>query len=80
MTTSGGDGTTNRGHVVPRHVWVAPAGRWQDRCVGILLDQRRGADGWEVLVTWATGGGNVTVTGHTSWLPASLVRKLDEMK
>lgn len=74
------DGTGTRGHVVPRHVWVAPDGRWQDRRVGILLDQRRTEDGWEVLVTWATGGGNVAVTSHTKWHPASLVRKLDEMK
>lgn len=77
---STGDGTTLGGHVVPRHVWVAPEGRWHDSKPGLLLDQRRGHDGWEVLVTWATGGGNVAVMQRTSWLPSALVRKLDEMK
>lgn len=73
-----GDGTTNRGHVVPRHVWVAPDARWQDRRPGILLEQRRGEDGWEVLVSYATGGGNVAVTQRTGWVAASLVRAVDE--
>jgi hypothetical protein len=74
------DGTGQRGHTVPQHVWVAPDGRWQDRCVGMLLEQRRGENGWEVRVAWATGGGNRAVMQHGGWLPASLVRKLDEMK
>lgn len=74
------DGTTNRGHMVPRHVWVAPDGRWADRCPGIAWDQRRAEDGWEVLVTYVTGGGNVSPMQHGGWQPASLVRAVEEMK
>ena len=75
-----GDGTTNRGHMVPKHVWVAPDGRWHARCPGVAWDRRRTEDGWEYLVAYVTGGGNVSPQQRLGWVSAALARPIEEMK
>ena len=70
------DGTGQHGHTPPRHVWVAPDGRWEAALPGVLLEWRKG-ETWEALVTWGSGGGNVATTCHTQWLPAEKVRPVD---
>ncbi|WP_166390341.1 hypothetical protein [Nocardioides ochotonae] len=71
------DGTGQQGHTVPRHVWVAPDGRWEAALPGVLLDWRKVGASWEALVMWGSGGGNVASAGHTQWLSADKVRKVD---
>ncbi|SDC47146.1 hypothetical protein [Nocardioides lianchengensis] len=76
-----GDATTNRGHMVPRHVWVAPTGQWHEKCPGFAWDRRRDENGfWEYLVSYVTGGGNVRPQQRAGWMSAALVRLVDEVK
>lgn len=69
------DGTGQRGHTVPRHVWVTlPNGR---RCPGVLMEWRQGGGRWEALVIYADGGGAAPVNAQTSWVPAEYVELFD---
>ena len=63
------------GYMAPRHVWVTdPSGFVRAyRSPGVVLDQRRGPEGWEVFVLWAEGGGNVKPRVAMEWLPAERV-------
>lgn len=72
MAVAAGDGTGNRRHVSPRHVWVKFGSLASP---GVLIGWRRGRDGqWSALVVYATGGGNVDVTITSQWVPAAHVR------
>ena len=63
-----------------RHVWVvnAPAqlGRWP----GLLLEWRRGDDGWEARVVMATAEPDDRTVARLveRWLPADCLEPLDE--
>jgi hypothetical protein len=68
------DGTGQRGHVAPKHVWVDGDGMSAARAPGILLDWRVVDGGrWEAHVVWANGGGNVKARSVLEWLPAERV-------
>lgn len=73
MTAVAGDGTGQRGHAAPRHVWVRFGSQ---ACPGVLLNWRRGRSGWEAYVMYATGGGTSSVTVTQQWLPAAHVRPI----
>lgn len=74
MTARATDGTGQRGHVAPRHVWVKYGSQASP---GVLLDWRRTAGGWEALVMYATGGGTSSVTVTQQWLPQAHVLPLE---
>src|SRR3954469_13110079 len=67
-----------RGYARARHVWVDLTNTWGDKAEpGILLDWRRGRQGWEGLVirasTYSTGSGTA-FTVMQSWVPRTLIR------
>lgn len=62
------DGTGQRGHPLPRHVWVNVTANPAYRCPGVLLDWRRVGRRWEALVVYVEGGGNVRPRAHVEWL------------
>ena len=66
-------------HLNPRHVWVTDPASFVRayRSPGVVLDQRRGSDGWEVFVLWAEGGGNVKPRAAMEWLPSDRVTPAD---
>jgi hypothetical protein len=70
-----GDGTGQRGKVSPRHVWVKFGSLASP---GVLLDWRRGRNGWEAYVMYATGGGTSSVTVTAQWVPAAHVMPLEQ--
>jgi hypothetical protein len=65
--------------VTPRHVWVTDVGRVRThRLPGVAFDRRRGSGGWEYLVAYADGGGNIQTRSYVEWLPAGRVTPADE--
>lgn len=64
------DGTGQRGHTAPRHVWVKYGSAISP---GVLLDWRQEGSGWEALVVYASGGGTSSVTVTQQWVPAAHV-------
>jgi hypothetical protein len=73
------DGTGSYGHLSPKHVWVSDPGFSRAlRMPGVVLDQRRGQDGWEVLVAYGEGGGNIKPRAHMEWMPADRVTAVDQ--
>jgi hypothetical protein len=69
------DGSGQRGHTVPRHVWVNVTGNAAYRYAGVLIDWRVDQRGnWEALVVWVDGGGNLKAHAHLGWVAASHVR------
>lgn len=68
-----GDGTGQRGHQAPKHVWVDGDRLASDRAPGILLDWRAVEGRWEAYVVWADGGGNVKPRAYFEWLPEERV-------
>lgn len=71
------DGTGQRGHTVPRHVWVTIPNEPPRRCPGLLVEWRQGGGRWEALVTYADGGGAAPVNAQTSWVPAEFLELHD---
>lgn len=69
-----GDGTGQRGHVAPRHVWVRYGSLASP---GVLLDWRKRGDQWEAYVAYATGGGTSSVTVTVQWVPSAHVRPME---
>ncbi len=69
-----GDGTGQRGHVGPRHVWVRYGSLASP---GVLLDWRKRGGQWEAYVAYATGGGTSSVTVTVQWVPVAHVRPLE---
>jgi len=65
------DGTGQRGHAMPKHVWVSVGG--SGRQPGLLLEWRQVGEQWEAFVLWADGGGNVKPRTYMEWLPAGQV-------
>lgn len=64
---------------VPQHVWVAPvAQRPHETFPGLLLEWRQGDGGWEALVVWVIGGGNIAWHERQRWLPAAQVHAFDD--
>jgi len=74
------DGTGTKGYTVPQHVWVAFDGRWHERKPGVLVEWRRNpkSGGWEGMVVWFSGGGNISWSGRQGWVPADHIKPLDQ--
>lgn len=71
------DGTGQRGHVAPRHVWVKYGSSLA--CPGVLLDWRQKPAGErEAYVMYAAGGGTSSVTTTIQWLPSAHLLPLEE--
>ncbi|MFC6045230.1 hypothetical protein ACFP8W_09130 [Nocardioides hankookensis] len=74
-----GDGSGQRGHTTPRHVWVNVTGSAAYRYAGVLIDWRvDGRGSWEALVVWVDGGGNLKAHAHMGWVAAAHVRPTDD--
>ena len=73
------DGSGQRGHVMPKHVWVNVTSNPANRAPGVLLDWRR-ADGgcWEAFVLWAEGGGNVRCRARLEWVRSEHVKPVQD--
>jgi len=72
------DGTGQRGHTNPRHVWVNVTENPSYRYAGVLMDWRVDHRGnWEALVVWVDGGGNLKAHAHLGWVAASHVRPME---
>ena len=69
-----GDGTGQRGHVMPKHVWVNVTGASTGSAPGILLDWRTAQGRWEAYVVWADGGGNIKPRAYLEWVREEHVR------
>ena len=71
------DGTGQRGHVMPKHVWVNVTGASTGSAPGILLDWRVCKGRWEAYVVWADGGGNIKPRAYLEWVQQEHVRPRD---
>jgi hypothetical protein len=63
----------------PRPVWVDHSQHWRMNrswTLGILLEWRRAPHGWEGLVIYGTGGGEVPWSAHLSWVRATYLRPI----
>lgn len=66
------DGTGQRGHPHPQHVWIR-AGSSAGRSPGLLLEWRQVDGRWDGYVIHADGGGNVKPRAYFEWLPADQI-------
>ncbi len=73
MTPRPSDGTSTRGHVSPRHVWVAATGLRHESDPGVLLGEDV-VDGRRMLLVFvASGGGMTAARGAVEWVEESRV-------
>lgn len=70
MNARASDGTGQRGHTAPQHVWVRHG---DDAVPGVLIDWRQDGGDWEAHVLYATGPEAIV----QEWVPADRVRPVE---